>query len=1200
MMKRLLVSILIFILLLSPILAQEMLSRESPFFNEQIITQKALLTTQKEELTVKIILKEETDIISTASIVNYKEQFIEEKNPTYVFSDQRSLNIRVSLEELEELHNNPLIEEIIFGEPIFTQITEATNIIQAPQTWDIITNNLNLTGKGQTICIIDTGLDYTHPDLGGCVGPECKVLAVFNSIDSTTNVTDIDGHGTHVAGIAAANGLVRGSAPDANIVGVKALFDTGTGSTIDVAAGIDWCVSNKEEYNISIISMSLGTQETFTTACTNSFWGIREQISRALAQNITVLAASGNNGFSNAITAPACIPGVIPVGSTTKNDQISFFSNLNNLVTLLAPGSSIQSTLPSSAYGIKSGTSMATPLVAGAYAVIQQHFYLTGEQKSAQEIEELFFETSNVLLEELDNIYARINLLEAVSSLKQAPQTRALFPQTWQKETFNVTLEVTFNNTAINFTTYSINQGPWVNGTIIPIETEGNNTVEFYSVDVAANIEPTNTVFALLDLSAPNTTTNASANWTQATTIFLNATDELSGINFTTYQINDANWINETTIFFNQTGNYTLFYYSVDNAGNVEQTKNVTVLIDTTPPSIQISKPSGWQNESFLINWSANDEHSGMQNLTYQKNDGLIQKANNVTIDQEGNQTIIITAKDNAQNIANKTIYALLDTTPPNTTIINNISGWFRTNTTIFFSATDNLSGINVTQYHLGDNNWTNNTNVTLSDGNYTLFYRSIDIAGNTEQTKNVTILIDTIAPIIQNISLSEARPQASNNFTITANITDENLANATITINEETTLLTRNKTLFNITLNLSQGTYSAIIQAYDLAGNSAEQEILFTVYTTLTKNNIELNDTIIQDNSFKSSLRIKTNNPIITNITIRETTQSPADKTILERAFRFITIDVPQSAQEQINWSIITINYTLEELEMLNLNESTITPKYYNHTTNNWDDLLSKTFVNSVILNTTTKQLIINTTRFSTYALSAQENQEPTPTTPSISGPSGGGGGGGSGGGAPPIASAPSNSSTQSISFLRENNLVNLRFHNELLAIKELSFIPLQDSLFATITLKRKPLPQNAPAGSQEYYEVTYPQDLQVSNVSILYVTNMSNPILYARIMDDWQKLEQEQIINDTFRASSDFLSSIILAQRTNEEESIQEADILEDLNNQTIQQENNREEPEAVVSIQEEVNSNYLTIILLILIVIFIFGFIFFLRKK
>lgn len=218
-----------------------------------------------------------------------------------------------------------------------------------------------------TIAIVDSGLDLDHPDLKG------KLVAGYNSVTPGQAPKDDVGHGTHVAGIAAAstnNGVgVAGLAANSKIMPVKVLGD-GTGSAASVADGIIWAA----DHGADVINMSLGFYEENDT--------LAKAVAYALSKNVVVVATMGNNNIERK-RFPAAFPGVIAVGSTAKGDTRSTFSNYGNWMSVSAPGTDILSTFPSypvtigggkDGYASLSGTSMAAPLVAGLCGLVRsQH-----------------------------------------------------------------------------------------------------------------------------------------------------------------------------------------------------------------------------------------------------------------------------------------------------------------------------------------------------------------------------------------------------------------------------------------------------------------------------------------------------------------------------------------------------------------------------------------------------------------------------------------------------------------------------------------------------------------------------------------------------------------------------------------------------------------------------------------------------------
>lgn len=212
-------------------------------------------------------------------------------------------------------------------------------------------------GTGQKVAVVDTGVDGSHPDLAGVVLPG------FDAFGASDGRTDVNGHGTHVAGIVAAvsgNTIgVEGLARKAKILPIKVLEDDGNGYSSDVASGILWAVAN----GATVINLSLGSPTTSAV--------VDNAIRHAVAQGITVVAASGNEGAKgNPVMYPAALPETIAVGAVDTDDTRAAFSGNGTWLDLVAPGVQIASTM-SGQYMYSSGTSMAAPYVSAGVAMLR-------------------------------------------------------------------------------------------------------------------------------------------------------------------------------------------------------------------------------------------------------------------------------------------------------------------------------------------------------------------------------------------------------------------------------------------------------------------------------------------------------------------------------------------------------------------------------------------------------------------------------------------------------------------------------------------------------------------------------------------------------------------------------------------------------------------------------------------------------------
>ncbi|MFE3994025.1 S8 family serine peptidase [Streptomyces goshikiensis] len=211
-------------------------------------------------------------------------------------------------------------------------------------------------GEGVTAYVIDTGIRVTHKDFGG------RATSGFDAVDNDDNADDGNGHGTHVAGTIA--GTSHGVAKKAKLVAVRVLDNNGSGSTEQVVAGIDWVTKNHSGPSVANMSLGGGVDEA-----------LDEAVKRAIASGVTFAVAAGNDSKDAGQGSPSRVPEAITVASSTIDDEQSSFSNFGSVVDLYAPGSDITSDWNDSDTGTKtiSGTSMATPHVAGAAAV-----YLAG------------------------------------------------------------------------------------------------------------------------------------------------------------------------------------------------------------------------------------------------------------------------------------------------------------------------------------------------------------------------------------------------------------------------------------------------------------------------------------------------------------------------------------------------------------------------------------------------------------------------------------------------------------------------------------------------------------------------------------------------------------------------------------------------------------------------------------------------------
>jgi subtilisin len=304
----------------------------------------------------------------------------------------------VSPAGLAELAASPMVEAVHEDVAYPVALSASSPLVQADQGW-----SWGRTGSGQTVAVLDTGIRASHSFFGGrVVGQACfsttsAGLSVSNCPSGSD--TQIGGnaaaactytgdcfHGTHVAGIAAGSSAsFSGVGRAAGIYAIQVFSrfnDPAQCSpspapctmsfTSDQIDALNHVFAQRGSYNFASVNMSLGGGQ-FSSFCDSQ--PHKAAIDQLRSVGIATVIASGNDGFRTSISAPACISSAISVGSTTKTNVVSSFSNAASFMSLWAPGGSINSatTATDTAFGVSSGTSMAAPHVAGAWAVLKHH-----------------------------------------------------------------------------------------------------------------------------------------------------------------------------------------------------------------------------------------------------------------------------------------------------------------------------------------------------------------------------------------------------------------------------------------------------------------------------------------------------------------------------------------------------------------------------------------------------------------------------------------------------------------------------------------------------------------------------------------------------------------------------------------------------------------------------------------------------------
>ncbi|MBN1845433.1 MAG: S8 family serine peptidase [Sedimentisphaerales bacterium] len=347
--------------------------------------------------------------------------------------------VEMPAESADQLAQLPGLKRFYRDTPVHALLEDSIPQIHADYAW-----NNAITGQGVTICVVDTGVDYNHPDL------QNKVVAQYDFTSDVADAMDDNGHGTHCAGIIASTGPVyRGVSYDVSLMAAKVLDFQGSGFASDVILGIQWAVAQGAD----VISLSLGEGQYADTCDLND---MAQAVNEAVAAGVVVVCASGNDENHNALVAPACASQAIAVGAVDKNDHYASYTNGGAELDLVAPGGdgytggtnfpeiiSTYSTavandplyclyylldecydplfvVDGTRYIRAVGTSMATPHVAGAAALLlEKNPYLSPAQ-----IRSVLQDNADDLGDiGWDNIYGwgRINLERALDNLPVQP-----------------------------------------------------------------------------------------------------------------------------------------------------------------------------------------------------------------------------------------------------------------------------------------------------------------------------------------------------------------------------------------------------------------------------------------------------------------------------------------------------------------------------------------------------------------------------------------------------------------------------------------------------------------------------------------------------------------------------------------------------------------------------------------------------------
>lgn len=314
--------------------------------------------------------------------------------------------------------------------------THTPSLLQSvPQIGADLAHQAEDDGDGFAVAVIDTGVDVDHPMFAGRLIEEA-CFSVGNGCPNGSNQMLGAGaaascalpgcdHGTHVAGIAVGdtspNPLV-GVAPHAKLIAINVFSDSNgeaVAYTSDILAAMQHVLALSAFHAVAAVNLSLGGQAySSSQSCNQASPSQVNAIAQLRSARIATVAAAGNDGFTNAVSTPACLSNAISVGSVSDADAASSFSNSADFLDLLAPGETILSAAVGGGTRVASGTSMATPHVAGAIAAIREAV----PNATVDEIENALALSGAPILDDRNGITKpRIRLDQAIAMLESAP-----------------------------------------------------------------------------------------------------------------------------------------------------------------------------------------------------------------------------------------------------------------------------------------------------------------------------------------------------------------------------------------------------------------------------------------------------------------------------------------------------------------------------------------------------------------------------------------------------------------------------------------------------------------------------------------------------------------------------------------------------------------------------------------------------------
>jgi subtilisin len=635
--------------------------------------------------------------------------------------------IEVDEAALTSLRNSPEVSSIEEDLPRPLALAESVPLIGGTAAWAS-----GFSGAGQTVAILDSGVDKTHSFMSGkvvseacysisngsytsvCPGGVTESTSPGSGVNCSVSMNSDCAHGTHVAGIAAGKGSsFSGVARDANIISIQVFSQPVAGGRLgafdsSIISGLQRVQELNASFNIPAVNLSIAGGPNITN-CDSASPSLKAAIDNLRSIGIATVIASGNNGSTNGISYPACISSAISVGSTddgsfgTTINTVSSFSNSASFLTLLAPGKFIDSSVPGGVFQNFSGTSMAAPHVAGAWAVLRSK----APSATLDQVLQALTSTGLPVTDSRNGITKpRITVDAALNALELPPPTQTL-------------------------TVESTNPASGVNITVSPADNSGLG----------------------------NGTTQFSRTYNNNTTVSLTAPATAGGNNFQKWQRNGVDWAVSQATNVTLDANYTrtAVYVAPQRTLTMASTNPSSGVNVTVSPADNSGLGNGTTqftrtyNNNATVSLTAPATAGGNNFQKWQRNgvDWAVSQATNVTLDANYTMTAVYVAPQRTLTVAstNPASGVNIAVSPADNSGLGNgttqFSRTYNQNTTVSLTAPATAGGNNFQKWQRNGVDWSVSraTNVTL-DANYTMTAVFVDpTSALNVQWKNVVNL---------------------------------------------------------------------------------------------------------------------------------------------------------------------------------------------------------------------------------------------------------------------------------------------------------------------------------------------------------------------------------------------------------------------------------------------------------------------------